>query len=332
MLGRLGGLGQRLRQDPIPPALAEARVSMLYQRLPTALVSVLIAVLLTFIFLLDPAGEKTIKAWTAYMLSTVALRAWLWFVRRGESFIDSPPWRWELAAAAGALLTGIGWAMLYGPLYPQGAHGEMHHFVELLTVAIIFASAINNSSSTPAYLAIVVPTLTPAFIRYWNDGDFLRYGSVPMLATLLAIGLLLQRNLAALELDNLRRRIESEAQLAEHRAILESTALGIALVAAGKIVRSNRRLGELLGRKLRDLVRLPLATHFVSPPELQRLRDESAAAFTHARDYRGMFRLRRADGSEFWAELSGHAMAPGDTRSVWTIADVTLQAGAQRHR
>lgn len=313
------------------PALVEARVDALYKRLPTALVSVLIAVLLCFIFLLESAGDKAIKAWTAYMLSIVALRAWLWFVRGSENFVAGQPRRWELAAACGALFTGIGWAMLHGPLYPDGPHDDTHHFIELMTVAVVFSAIINNSSSTLNSLAIVVPTLAPAFARYWDAGAGFYHGNVPMLATILAIALLLQRNLASLEIDNLRRRIESEELLAEQLAIFESASLGIALMLEGRILKSNRRLGELLGWRLRDLASLPLATHFVAPAELQRLLDESAAAFARNHAYQCVCRLRRADGSEFWAEFSGHALATGDLRSVWMVADVTMQAGKARH-
>lgn len=312
------------------PALVEARVDTLYKRLPTALVGVLIAVLLVFIFLLDSAGEQTVKAWTAYMLSTVTLRAWLWFVHGGENFAADQPRRWELAAAVGALLTGVGWAMLYGPLYPDDAHAEARAFVELMTVAIIFAAVINTGGSALNYLASVLPILAPAFARYWDAGAGFYHGSVPMLAALVAIALLMQRNLAALETDNLRRRIESEELLAEQLAIFESASLGIALLAEGRVVKCNRRLGELLGWRLRDLTTLPLATHFVAPAELQRLLDESSAAFARNHAYQCICRLRRADGSEFWAEFSGHALAAGDLRSVWMVADVTMQAAARR--
>lgn len=313
------------------PALLEARVDALYKRLPTALVSVLIAVLLIFVFLLDSAGDKTIKAWTAYMLSTVTLRAWLWFMHGSENFAADQPLRWEIAAAVGALLTGIGWAMLYGPLYPDSAHAEAHQFIELMTVAVVFAAVINSSGSTLNYLAAVVPVLLPACMRYWDAGAGFYHGSIPMLATLLAIALLMQRNLAALETDNLRRRIESEELLAEQVAIFESASLGIALMQDGRITKANRRLGELLGWRLRDLASLPFATHFVAPAELQRLLDESTAAFARNHAYQCVCRLRRADGSEFWAEFSGHALAAGDLRSVWMVADVTMQAGKSRH-
>lgn len=313
------------------PALVEARVDALYKRLPTDLVSVLIAVLLCFIFLLESAGENAVKAWTAYMLSIVALRAWLWFVRGSENFAVGLPRRWEIAAACGALFTGIGWAMLHGPLYPADASPEARHFVEMMTVAIVFSAVINNSSSTLNYLAIVVPALAPAFARHWDAGAGFQHGNVPILAAILAIALLLQRNLAALEIDNLRRRIESEELLAEQLAIFESASLGIALMQEGRILKSNRRLGELLGWRLRDLISLPLATHFVAPAELQRMLDESATAFARDHAYQCVCRLRRADGSEFWAEFSGHALATGDLRSVWMIADVTMQAGKARH-
>jgi PAS domain S-box-containing protein len=43
-----------------------------------------------------------------------------------------------------------------------------------------------------------------------------------------------------------------------------------------------------------------------------------------------MYRLRRADGSQFWAEFSGRKMAGGTTHGVWMIADVTLRVARER--
>jgi hypothetical protein len=43
-----------------------------------------------------------------------------------------------------------------------------------------------------------------------------------------------------------------------------------------------------------------------------------------------MYRLRHADGGQFWAELSGRKMARGLTHSVLMIADVTLRVANEQ--
>jgi hypothetical protein len=46
-----------------------------------------------------------------------------------------------------------------------------------------------------------------------------------------------------------------------------------------------------------------------------------------------MRRLKRADGTQFWAELFGRKMPVGMTHSIWMIADVTLRvANEERSR
>jgi PAS domain S-box-containing protein len=46
-----------------------------------------------------------------------------------------------------------------------------------------------------------------------------------------------------------------------------------------------------------------------------------------------MYRLRRADGGQFWAEITGRRMSGKPKRSVWVITDITLLvANQQRNR
>jgi len=135
----------------------------------------------------------------------------------------------------------------------------------------------------------------------------------------------------AIIMDNLRRRVQSENPLSEQQAIFQSISQGIALVSGGHIVKCNQRLGEILGRRLQDLYALGFAEHFVDRAEFERTVAESTEAFSRNRNYLGMVRLRRADGSEFRAELSGRRMhGADDGRSVWLIGDITpAQAAGQ---
>jgi PAS domain S-box-containing protein len=106
--------------------------------------------------------------------------------------------------------------------------------------------------------------------------------------------------------------------------------MGIAVIDRKQVVKCNQRLGEMLGRRLQDITSSHLYHHFVSTEEADRFLVDSTTAFDRGQLAQGMYRLRRADGSQFWAELSGRKMAGGITHSVWMIADVTLRVASER--
>ena len=97
-----------------------------------------------------------------------------------------------------------------------------------------------------------------------------------------------------------------------------------------RIVKCNMRLAELLGRRIQDLTGAALPQQFYSPDEATQFLADSTAAFDKGRVAQGMYRMRRADGTQFWAELSGRRMAGSGKRSVWMIADVTLRLANER--
>lgn len=116
---------------------------------------------------------------------------------------------------------------------------------------------------------------------------------------------------------------QAETLLAEQPAILDSSPLGIAVIDSKHIVKCNTRLGELLGRRIQDLTASRMDDHFVSVAEAAQFFADSNAAFSRRQLAHGMYRLKRADGAQFWAELSGRKMPVGTAHSVWMVADIT---------
>jgi PAS domain S-box-containing protein len=202
----------------------------------------------------------------------------------------------------------------------------------LATVGVAFSAAIFDGISRMTFAAVLVPTLLPTIVRIgYEKGNPL---DETALAVVVMVGVILmvQATQYRILMESMRQRIESETLLAEQQAIFQSATLGIAVVCGGTIVKCNPRMGDLLGRRLGELAGSGLQQYFVSEPELQKLLLESSVAFQHNRSHHGLVRLRRADGTEFWAEFSGSPLRDGNDSgcSVWMIAEAKVSGTGHR--
>lgn len=305
--------------------IAQGRVQMLYGRLPASIVSNLVGVFLIFVLLLDTANAEIARGWTAYMLSVLGYRSWLWYVFSATSLAVSSPRKWHTGFVVGTLLMGLGWAALTGPIFPA-ASAQAQYVVLLGAVVVVFASTVFLGPSHAAFWSLTLPTILPAiyqFLGLFGTGNLYSWAiSIAVLGVLATTQISLRRTL----MDNLRRRLVSEALLEEQQAIFQSAGIGIAVVQEGHIVKSNDRLGTLLGYRGEALLLQPLSGHFADRKEFEHFAREEQAARSEGRKCHGAFRLRRADGREFWAEISAQAMQGVDPgRSVWIINEVPLR-------
>ncbi len=301
------------------------RIEMLFDRMPSSIVVTLIGIFLCFLVLFDKADFGILKAWTAYMLSVVAVRVWIWYMfgkteRQGENIH-----RWEWLFAAGAFLTGLGWGALFGPLYPLPTQPDAQMFVALMVVITAFTGTVFLALSNTTFWLFSVPTLLPAIAHYAADLGRDAQWPVTAAACCIAVFIIVQRTLYLSATSNLKRSTEAESLLAEQQAIFDSSPMGIAVVDNKQVVKCNARLGELLGRRIQELTTSRIDHHFANAAEAAQFLSNSSSAFDKGQLAQGMYRLRRADGSQFWAELSGRRMAGGTARSVWMVADVTLR-------
>lgn len=315
-------------EQPItPPPHEAARVRAYYGQMPTDLATVLVGVFCAAVFLFDQVGTDLLKAWAGYMLSIVSLRAWIWYSFHTSEVPDASIGRWENLAALGTFLTGLGWAALVGPLFPSNSH-PAQELVHLLLLTASIAAVIFSGISHRACFAFLLPVLPLSllhFVFYHHQGSIpAMVGAIALVAVIVAAQHLVHRVMV----ENLKRQTETAGLLEEQQAIFESATLGIAIIHNRRILKCNRRLGELLGYGAEALTTLPLEQHLVDKNDLEKLIADSRSAFAEGKPYQTILRLRRASGGEFWAEFSGHAMAlEGQShKSVWLVGDVTLRA------
>ncbi len=301
------------------------RVEMLFDRLPSTAIMSLIGIFLCFLVLFGTVTLDILKVWAAYMLSALATSAGIWYLFGKADRSSVTIYRWEWACAFGAFVSGLGWGALFGPLYPPATHPDAQMFVALMVVITAFTGSVFVAQSNITFWFFIVPVLTPALVHYATTLGEQAQWPVTAAASCIAVFIIVQRTLYRSATGILSRCAKAESALAQQQAIFDSSPLGIVVIDGKRVVTCNMRLGELLGRRIQDLTALRMDEYFASSAEAGQFFADSKAAFDHGHPAQGTYRLKRADGTEFWAELSGHRMQAGMTHSVWMIADVSLR-------
>lgn len=306
------------------------RVEILFASLPSAIASVLIGVFLCSLVLFGAIELTVLKAWVVYMLSVLGLRVGIWYMFSKADRHSEGIYRWEWLFAAGAFCTGVGWGALFGPLFPSHSHQDAQIFIALMVVITAFTGSVFVALSNITFWLFIIPTLAPALAAYVSGFGHAAQWPAIAAASCIAVFIIVQRTLYLTGVSRLQRSTDDEFLLAEQQAIFESSPLGIAVINNWKILKCNSRLAELLGRRIQDITGSPIGVHFCSDAEAGQFLAESAQAFSKNHLAQGMYRLHRANGSEFWAEFSGRKMSGAVANSVWMIADVTLRVANER--
>lgn len=119
--------------------------------------------------------------------------------------------------------------------------------------------------------------------------------------------------------------------LAEQKALLDNTLVGILFSSAGRIVRLNARCAEMLGSPVEELVGQPTHTVFQSLSRFEAFGREAGPVLARGEPFHGTLETSRRDGATLWLEIDAKPVnAPGaPAEAIWTFRDITDRRRAE---
>ncbi len=132
--------------------------------------------------------------------------------------------------------------------------------------------------------------------------------------------------------DLTQAQARNQELLAERDAILGGAPVGMALEVAGQHAWVNAKLAQMLGQSEQALIGQSPALLHAHADERAAFADTWRAAVAAGGTALGQdTQLKRADGSTFWAHVSGAPLKRGDadSASVWTYLDLTALRQSQ---
>ena len=125
------------------------------------------------------------------------------------------------------------------------------------------------------------------------------------------------------------QRNSMAALVDEQNAIFESVSSGIAVMKDRILHKCNVQLGRIFGRSTEGMIGESSRGWYADERGFLDMAEAHEPLKTGS-SVRREVRMRRVDGSEFWARLNGRAIDPGDLSRgvVWTIDDITDERAA----
>ncbi len=123
------------------------------------------------------------------------------------------------------------------------------------------------------------------------------------------------------------RSAELAARSAELQTIFDSASSGIALITGRTIVRANRRMHEMFGWPMGELIGKSTAILYPDEASFRAAGDQHQATIWQGETCYSERELIRQDGTHIWARVTGTAVDPADTSKglVSVIDDITQE-------
>jgi len=134
----------------------------------------------------------------------------------------------------------------------------------------------------------------------------------------------------ATQLDQMRQDLR--AAFTEQQAILSNVPAGVIFIRYGLIQLANRHAEDIFGYAQGEMHGLPSKNLYLSNEQFIAIRERALAAIATVQGgFAEELRLKRQDGSEFWARLRGSALNPNDplSGSIWVFEDITKRKAAE---
>lgn len=130
-------------------------------------------------------------------------------------------------------------------------------------------------------------------------------------------------------LTDITQERKTSAQFAlantERAAILDAATTGISFIKNRVFVRTNRRMHQMFGWDLWEMIGQPTSIWYPSPESNMAVLSLYEAIWAGESPHIDL-QLKRKDGSLFWARLTGNAVDVNDTDqgTVWSVEDISL--------
>jgi len=134
---------------------------------------------------------------------------------------------------------------------------------------------------------------------------------------------------------DLRQRKQAESAMAhladERQAILDTLAVGVALLKDRQVQWWNRSFEQLAGLDERGLLDRRAEALYARREDYERVGAEAYPRLAQGKSYTTEAEFRRRDGSTLWVRLVGRAINPADAvaGSIWTVEDITARRTAE---
>jgi PAS domain S-box-containing protein len=131
-----------------------------------------------------------------------------------------------------------------------------------------------------------------------------------------------------------RKRLQEELQrsVALRETILENSIVGIVFLdQRGRMVWTNRAAEQMFGIDRSRIAGKTIESFYLSREDYLATGAAVAREVLAGRTYEAELRMRRSDGTEFWVQLSGKAVSPGELLqgTVWVLVDITERKRAE---
>jgi len=287
--------------------------------------------LLIALWLHEVTPTPLLAAWTAALVALGACR-FLFALAVRQYFDGRNVEAWEQTYATLTGLTGFCWGLLAWMPLPDGDSGRL--FIIVVTLFCILL--VSGTTLVASRLALGTFALTLSLLLLARS---LTLG--PQLAALFSLGLTVMgivmvsavRQQRQTLLTALLGRNEVEDLLRQQQVIFESAGDGIVFLKPGPeyVVSCNRRFASLLGYAHADMIGMEPWHWHPSREQWKALVKASAATIVAGQPYRQELRLKRADGSLFWGEVTDMAVSGDSLRAgtVWVVSDISDQRAAE---
>lgn len=132
-------------------------------------------------------------------------------------------------------------------------------------------------------------------------------------------------------IDRAALEARNDETLRRLRSVMTSAPIGIAFTRAKCFELVSDEMCRILGRSEAELLGRPTQFIYANGDDFATIGDLVAQTFAGGRPYIGEWKLRRPDGSEFWAQLRGRPVNDSDhaAGTIWSLVDIGNEVAAR---